>query len=294
MAQVFKDENEARLEFVKNAAKYVGIKKTSNTTNSEHYIKVCEPYNAWLSKFISGTKTGENNLINGYPRNCKMYPDYAWCQCTASVFAMDMGLDMNYIPIEISCTKAITMWKKMGRWVEDDNYIPKPGDYIYYDWGGCTTTDSAGENTADHVGIVESVVGKNIVTIEGNVTHNGVSQVARENRTVGAYYICGYGIPDYGSIAKNVDSIPVKEIEVKREAAVSNVSMDHNVEEGSSEAIVANIQLILQKKGLYSGSVDSVFGPKTKKAVVDYQKKNNIVADGIVGPITMRYIINGV
>lgn len=56
-----------------------------------------------------------------------MYPskEYAWCQNGASMFAIDAGYAMSLIPCEISCSKTIRMWKAMGRWEENDNYIPK-------------------------------------------------------------------------------------------------------------------------------------------------------------------------
>lgn len=49
-----------------------------------------------------------------------------------------------------------------GQW-QDCNYTPKSGDIIFFDWESDGFT-----GTADHVGIVEKVVGNTICTIEGN------------------------------------------------------------------------------------------------------------------------------
>jgi peptidoglycan hydrolase-like protein with peptidoglycan-binding domain len=47
-----------------------------------------------------------------------------------------------------------------------------------------------------------------------------------------------------------------------------------------------DIQLALAKAGFYTGAIDGKIGPKTKKAIVDFQKANGLKADGKVGPRT--------
>ncbi len=46
---------------------------------------------------------------------------------------------------------------------------------------------------------------------------------------------------------------------------------------------VVDIQKALKKAGLEPGPIDGVMGAKTKKAVRDFQKINNLAVDGIVG-----------
>lgn len=58
------------------------------------------------------------------------------------------------------------------------------------------------------------------------------------------------------------------------------------VKMGSSGSVVKTIQTKLKRWGYYSGSVDGVFGAKTKAAVVSFQKKNGLTPDGIVGKAT--------
>jgi len=47
-----------------------------------------------------------------------------------------------------------------------------------------------------------------------------------------------------------------------------------------------DIQQALKNAGFYQGEIDGKFGPKTKKAIEDFQAKNNLKADGKVGPLT--------
>jgi peptidoglycan hydrolase-like protein with peptidoglycan-binding domain len=46
------------------------------------------------------------------------------------------------------------------------------------------------------------------------------------------------------------------------------------------------IQTALKNAGLYEGEIDGVIGPKTKKAIEDFQMQNNLKVDGKVGPKT--------
>jgi hypothetical protein len=49
---------------------------------------------------------------------------------------------------------------------------------------------------------------------------------------------------------------------------------------------VADVQRALVKLGFAPGPIDGIAGPKTKAAVVAFQKSVGITADGIAGPIT--------
>lgn len=60
------------------------------------------------------------------------------------------------------------------------------------------------------------------------------------------------------------------------------------VKVGSKGTVVKTIQTKLKRWGYYSGSVDGVFGAKTKSAVQLFQRKNGLTADGIVGNATAK------
>ena len=60
------------------------------------------------------------------------------------------------------------------------------------------------------------------------------------------------------------------------------------------EALTASetktVQTKLKRWGYYTGAVDGIYGPKTRAAVISFQRKNGLVADGIVGPKTAAAI----
>ncbi len=70
-------------------------------------------------------------------------------------------------------------------------------------------------------------------------------------------------------------------------AVFVNIS-DAAYKQGDSGSAVRTIQQKLKNWGYYKGSVDGIFGSKTKQAVISFQKKNGLTADGIVGNATLR------
>lgn len=56
--------------------------------------------------------------------------------------------------------------------------------------------------------------------------------------------------------------------------------------QGSTGGEVKEVQRRLKNWGYYTGAVDGIFGSGTKKAVIAFQKKNGLTADGIVGKAT--------
>ena len=56
---------------------------------------------------------------------------------------------------------------------------------------------------------------------------------------------------------------------------------------GSSGDEVIEIQQKLSELGYYNGNIDGKFGTNTQKSVIQFQKDNNLSADGIVGSKTL-------
>ena len=61
---------------------------------------------------------------------------------------------------------------------------------------------------------------------------------------------------------------------------------DISVEAALTTSQVKTVQTKLKNWGYYSGSVDGIYGAKTKSAIKSFQKKNGLTVDGIVGPKT--------
>lgn len=57
--------------------------------------------------------------------------------------------------------------------------------------------------------------------------------------------------------------------------------------QGSRGTEVRTIQTKLKRWGYYSGSVDGIYGKQTTSAVVSFQKKNGLTADGVCGEKTL-------
>lgn len=169
-------EQQIRQSVVDAAVGWLGCKESDGS-----HKKIIDLYNS------------HKPLARGYPVK---YTD-AWCSTFASACAIKAGLT-DIIPTECGCGKHVELFKKLGAWQERDDYIPKPADYIFYDWQDGTnyaTTDNQG--APDHVGVVEKVSGNSITVIEGNMSN----AVGRRTLKVNGRYIRGYGVPKYASKA---------------------------------------------------------------------------------------------
>lgn len=76
-------------------------------------------------------------------------------------------------------------------------------------------------------------------------------------------------------------------------AATSPESLSSQVPVAASSNVfekpsVENIQKALKNAGVYTGKIDGVLGPKTKKAIESFQKANGLTADGKVGKKTWQ------
>lgn len=60
------------------------------------------------------------------------------------------------------------------------------------------------------------------------------------------------------------------------------------LKQGSRGDLVKTVQQKLIKWGYLKGSADGIFGAKTKAAVIAFQKKNGLTADGVIGTRTAQ------
>ena len=107
------------------------------------------------------------------------------CACFVSWCADQSGyIQSGVIPKFSLCSDGVKWFESKGRF-RDASYTPAVGDIIFFDWGN--------NGTIDHVGIVESVSGGTVNTIEGN----SGDKVARRSYSIGSSNIYGYGVPAY-------------------------------------------------------------------------------------------------
>ncbi|MEA4901951.1 C40 family peptidase [Desulfitobacterium sp.] len=59
---------------------------------------------------------------------------------------------------------------------------------------------------------------------------------------------------------------------------------------GNSGSSVQALQTDLKTLGFFSGSIDGIYGVKTKEAVIAFQQNNHLQADGICGSATLKSI----
>lgn len=165
-------EREARLDMVSTAKQWLGTMEGDAAHEQ-----------------IIGIYNTHEPLAQGY----LVKPEDNWCATYASAVAIERDLT-DIIPTECGCERQIDLWENLGRWNENDNYMPLPGDYIYYAWDeGFSFGDCTG--WADHVGIVVGTAGPFIKVIEGNKDDSVTYRIILR----GNWQVRGYGIPDYAS-----------------------------------------------------------------------------------------------
>lgn len=167
------NERELRQAVVSIAHTYLGYSEA----NGKHR-QIIDKYN------------GHTPLAQGYKVK---YTD-AWCATFVSFVSIICGLT-DIMPTECSCPRMVSLYQQRGRWMEDDGYIPSPGDVVMYDWQDSGIGDCIG--TPDHVGIVSEVSGGWMTIIEGNIGDT----VGMRRLQVNGRYIRGYCLPDYASKA---------------------------------------------------------------------------------------------
>ena len=135
------------------------------------------------------------NAFEPNPRDYKVTYEDNWCATFGSTAAIQAGMT-DIIPLECSCQQQILLFQSLGRWEENDGYLPKTGDYIYYVWdewrkGDCTAW-------SNHVGIVTETFGPVIKVIEGNKDDS----VSYRYLFLNDIHIRGFGLPDYGKLCQ--------------------------------------------------------------------------------------------
>lgn len=168
-------ESENRKRIVAVAKSYIGtVGGSSNHSDILHFFNTVKPqgYTAhksdpWCAEFVSA--------------------------CAIQTFGKKDAI--TYFPLSASCPRMIVEAKSKSIWVENDDFVPSPGDFILYDWDD-KEPKKENKNSPDHVGIVEKVKDGVITVIEGNVS----DKCKRRTIKVDGKYIRGFATPHYERI----------------------------------------------------------------------------------------------
>lgn len=252
---------------------------------------------SWLgSKESDGTHKKIIDVYNGHKPKARGYTvkyTDAWCATFVSACAIECGYTA-IIPTECGCNQMIALFKKLGRWKENDAYRPSPGDIIFYDWNDRGIGDNTG--ASEHVGIVEKVNDNAVTVIEGNYDNS----VKRRYLAVNARCIRGYGVPKYDAYEAPAASYPlrdfIRDIQRATGAKIDGIAGPETLSKtitlstklNNKHPAVYYVQRRLRELGYTEvGAIDGSFGPKTKAAVKHFQKDHGRTVDG---EITARQI----
>lgn len=192
--------------------------------------------------------------------NSKLTMDMAWCVCFVSWCLRQAGVPTAVFGTCAQCSVAFNWAKNKKIWYSRiTGHRPKSGELILFDWDG--------DGKADHIGIVASSTVNNVTTIEGNAKGGATVDGVREKvYSATSRYIKGY-----------ID------IQYPDEDNATTTVVD-------TTSSVKDVQSYLVKTYGRKINVDGIWGPKSKKAMIEcVQTETNaltgskLVIDGIWG-----------
>lgn len=226
-----------------------------------------------IIKFAAGTwdNTFYGWELQGQPW-CDLYVDYCFCDA----FGVENGAAMTYQKIgraSAACRTSAQYYQNNNAW----STRPEVGDQIFFYSGGAI----------NHTGIVETVNGNKITTIEGNSS----DKVARRTYNISDSTIAGYGKPKW-SVVKNLKATNKTFLTGTAVVLPIPITIDPVIKLGDINSRVKELQTNLIKLGYDCGpdGADGEFGKNTFKAVVKFQKDHQLEADGEAGKETLTAI----
>lgn len=238
---------------------------------------------------------GEPNKIQSWyrARNGSAYAgNFAWCDATITWAAVQsgnhqavcFGTDYAYTVAHAARFQAKGAWHPMVNGVAASGI--RRGDIVFFDWAG-----GSGIGGIDHVGIVTSVSGGTVYTIEGNIG----DRCARKVRYVRD--IAGFGRPVYAAAPAPKPPPPPSGLPTASLAACAYALTHREADEKkrplAAMESVRHMQDALVRMGvLGSGLYATGIGDqRTKNAYIAWQKRCGYTgpdADGVPGPASFN------
>ncbi len=134
-----------------------------------------------------GIKGRPNEITRGYGAIGGSY-DYHWCAAFVWYVSSLSGVYPEKVPHKTAGVQSyMSYFKGKGQYQisagHGGTYVPKMGDYIFFDWEG-------NAYDGDHIGIVKTVEGGEVLTIEGNSNDS----VAERHYSLTNRNVIGYGV----------------------------------------------------------------------------------------------------
>lgn len=245
--------------------------------------------NAGMKNGHTYTKYGEYLDNLGYVYNSKKN-GYAWCAIFAAYCYFVSYGDRN--AQKMLCQHDRCSAAGCGEWLD---YFKRQKQYFGRGQGQASDVvffcDSSGQNVV-HVGIVESIKGSIMTTIEGNASNS----VRRKTYGMWDGRIVGFGRPNWamepvGPVPEDAQTVkepeplqpvvtPTKPAEETKPAVEPTPAPAKATEctitlpilkEGDKGTIVKNLQYILQRNKCFSGTINGKFDKATASAVRSFQ-----------------------
>lgn len=132
--------------------------KTTTIDDKTKFLETARNYIGKNGEYVCKTKL-------------KLGTIYDWCAFAVSAIMQDCGFIGKYVKSVYGGAGDIPRYSDgvYGAWFIKGSKIPQSGDLIFFRYSGVSPTD---KYFSSHVGIVESVNGNTITTLEGNVDGN--------------------------------------------------------------------------------------------------------------------------
>ena len=166
-----------------------------------------------------------------YVCNTKLHLGYIthWCAYSVSAIMRDCGFIGKYIKAVEGGAGTVPRYSvpaKLGEWFQKGAKAPQSGDLFFLRYNDYPKED---KYFCDHIGIVESVSGNKITTLEGNVdgNNNGIweqtSSFKRKTRYMSDYSVYAFYRPFWTSEAKTTSTNTQKKTEIYDVNSSANV-----------------------------------------------------------------------
>lgn len=204
---------------------------------------------------------------NGVPW-CAIFVSYCFYRGKAPLAVMNYGTGVVNPKGFAYCPYGVRWFKEANRLYSTGQV----GDVVFFDW------DSDG--IADHVGIVETIAGSKLTTIEGNTSYGSDSnggEVMRRLRSTSI--ICGFGRPEYDGRPAPIPPSGAPTWPGRLIKLASPLLRGEDIRLWQQRML----ELLYD---LGPAGADGVFGERSLAALLKLQADRKLVVDGVIGSIT--------